>query len=265
MNNSNSTTSLTEILRTADPEDLDVLVDYITDSGEGRISLDSAHCERLAGAKAVGRYSHDERALIETELRHFGGNTVVNLVRGVRGLFGGGAANGVPYAEIVQDIADHLKVKVKKGASTEELEEGILTTLLTASFEKLSTDERENMLKDLDVPDAATMARRGATAITAALIAALLSRTVAYKASRLVAGATVQALLGRGLMFGATAALARPAALLVGPIGWAVTGAWALADMASPAYRVTMPCVVQIAYMRKKAQQSPAAIEHQPS
>jgi uncharacterized protein YaaW (UPF0174 family) len=77
---------------------------------------------------------------------------------------------------------------------------------------------------------------------------------MAYHLSRSVAAASVQALLGRGLAIGATAVIARPIAVLAGPIGWAVTGAWALADMASPAYRVTVPCVVQIAYMRKKAQ-----------
>ena len=39
-------------------------------------------------------------------------------------------------------------------------------------------------------------------------------------------------------------------ALLAGPIGLALTGLWALADIAGPAYRVTIPCVILIAYMR---------------
>ncbi|MHA6897190.1 zinc-ribbon domain-containing protein [Ralstonia pseudosolanacearum] len=39
---------------------------------------------------------------------------------------------------------------------------------------------------------------------------------------------------------------------LLGPIGLVVTGFWTLAEMANPAYRVTVPCVIQIAYMRQK-------------
>jgi hypothetical protein len=40
--------------------------------------------------------------------------------------------------------------------------------------------------------------------------------------------------------------------IALGPIGWAVTALWTLADLASPAYRVTVPCVVQIAYIRRQ-------------
>ena len=40
--------------------------------------------------------------------------------------------------------------------------------------------------------------------------------------------------------------------VFAGPIGWAITAIWAAFDMASPAYRVTVPCVVQVAYMRQK-------------
>jgi hypothetical protein len=39
---------------------------------------------------------------------------------------------------------------------------------------------------------------------------------------------------------------------VLGPIGWAVTGLWTLADLSAPAYRVTVPCVVQVAYIRQK-------------
>lgn len=255
---------LASILRDADNEDLDVLVDHITDSGKGRIALDNDICTSLVKAKSDQSYGSKERMLIESELRRFGGNTVANLVRDVRSLFGGvssllnggASANSitaVPYDEIVRDVAEHLKVKFDKHASTPQVEEGILKSLLVASFEKMTPDERAAVLKDIDIPDAAMLARRSVAVMSAAIFAASLNAAMAYQLSRTVATATAQALLGRGLAVGAASVVAQPVALLAGPIGWALTGAWALADMASPAYRVTVPCVVQVAYMRMKA------------
>lgn len=260
MTKSNIPATLTEILGTADKPDLDVLVDYITDSGEGRVALDNDVCARLSAAKVAPAYEPGDVALIEQELRQFGGNSVANLVRSMRGgigaLFGGaGAAESVSYDEIVRDVAEHLKVKFGKYAGTPEVEEGILSSLLVASFEKMSPEEREQVLEDLGVSDAAEVAKRGAAAISAGIAAAAISSAVGFQLSRMVAAASVKALLGRGLVLGTTSFVARPVMVLAGPIGWAVTGAWALADMASPAYRVTVPCVVQVAYMRRKAAQ----------
>ena len=265
MTNTTIQASLNQILSNADIDDLDVLVDYITDSGNGRISLDKAICSRLLNAKTQRIYKSDERILIERELRQFGGNTVANLVREARGFLGGlsplralgsptDAMPEVQYDEIVRDVAEHLKVKFDKYVGTPQVEDGILKSLLVASFEKMTPEERSTVLKDLEIPDAADLANRSVAAIGFGIAAASLNTAVAYHLSQSVASAAVRALLGRGLTTGATSIVARPMAALVGPIGWAVTGAWALADMASPAYRVTVPCVVQVAYMRKKTQ-----------
>lgn len=37
-----------------------------------------------------------------------------------------------------------------------------------------------------------------------------------------------------------------------GPVGWTVTTGWLLADIASPAYRVTIPACVIVAFLRQK-------------
>ena len=44
----------------------------------------------------------------------------------------------------------------------------------------------------------------------------------------------------------------RALSVALGPIGWAITGLWTLADLSAPAYRVTVPCVLQVAYIRQK-------------
>lgn len=262
MTDSLTPATLADILRDADTEDLDVLVDYITDSGEGRISLDNDVCARLMKARKAQVYGAEERRMVEREMRRFGGNTVANLVRDVKSLFGGAssattstdAVAAVSYDEIVRDVAKHLKVKFDKYAGTPQVEDGLLKTLLISSFEKMTLEEREAVLKDLDIPDAKELAKRSIAAISSGVFAASLTSAMMFHLSRYVAGGTVAALLGRGLAIGTLSFAARPVAVLAGPVGWAVTGAWALADMSSPAYRVTVPCVVQVAYMRQKAQ-----------
>ncbi|WP_338420424.1 hypothetical protein, partial [Aeromonas veronii] len=39
---------------------------------------------------------------------------------------------------------------------------------------------------------------------------------------------------------------------LTGPIGWVISGVWAAVDLAGPAYKVTIPCVIHVAMLRKK-------------
>lgn len=74
----------------------------------------------------------------------------------------------------------------------------------------------------------------------------------------------MKTLTGKGLKLAANATLTRSMAILTGPIGWAVTGLWTLVDIAGTAYRVTIPAVIQIAYLRKLSDNRAAIaqIEH---
>jgi len=54
------------------------------------------------------------------------------------------------------------------------------------------------------------------------------------------------------LSFGANAMLTKTMSILTGPIGWVVTGLWTVIDIAGPAYRVTIPAVIEIAALRQK-------------
>ena len=74
----------------------------------------------------------------------------------------------------------------------------------------------------------------------------------AYKLAVIVANAVCRTLLGRSLSFAANATLTRWLSVFAGPIGWAITTIWTAIDIAGPAYRVTIPAVIQIAYMRTK-------------
>ena len=233
--------NLAKVLSTADVDDLAVLVDHITDRGEGRISLSSDTCKTLMDAKYAGRIDKATRALIAEELQRFGGNSLFNLMRG-------GA--GVPYLEILCDVASHVKARHNPTSDCAQIEIAILEAVLEQSLGKMSEQEKSNLFAEFG----STYKPSAGPALMAALQAAInASGFGAYKLAAVVANAVAKAILGRGLAFGATAGLMRGISVFTGPIGWAITAIWTVFDLGSPAYRVTVPCVIQIAYMRQKA------------
>lgn len=79
---------------------------------------------------------------------------------------------------------------------------------------------------------------------------------VTYQVSTIVASAMAKQLLGYGIKLAAGgaagAALGRGVAVFMGPVGWILTGVWTAIDLAGPAFRVTVPCVLHIAMLRQK-------------
>lgn len=234
----NGNQDLLDLLRRGDPDDLALLVDYITDNGEGRISLASDTCRFLTHARETGDYSGLIPELIAREIRSFGGNTILNLFR---------SGEGVPYREVVVDVAEHLKAIVADEDSIETLEIKILGRLTEHAWQRMSDDEKRELGSNLGVRDGV-----GPAALAAILAAVRLGGPASYRMAMLAANAVARSLAGRGLSIAANAGLTRTIGVLAGPLGWVVTAVWAAFDLASPAYRVTVPCVIQLAYMRHK-------------
>lgn len=232
--------SLSSILSDADVADLDVLTDYITDKGAGRLTLDGDVCKRLIRCKRTGIYTGDDRELIGKEIRAFGGNSLVNLFRG----------QGVKYRELVTDVASRLKVNFPKEAQSADMEEAIVRKIFADSVVKMSANERQRVLDALDIGELSGL---GPVPMGIAIVAARMGGFATYQMALAVANGIARALIDRGLTLATNATISRVIGIVIGPVGWVVTGLWTLADFASPAYRVTVPCVVQVAYMRLKA------------
>lgn len=252
------------LLKCSEIDDINILTDYITDSGKGRLTLSSDICNTLIKAKNRGSYTDGDLNLIVTEIKKFGGNTLTNMYRDARtSLWGSSSpiANAldkilpdvsyaVDYDEIVKDVASHLKVNFNKSDSLLSVEDGILKKILKDSFEKMSVDERKEILEELGVTDLSLL---GPAATAATLLAGKMAGFATFKIALIVANAMARSILGKGLSFATNRLLTKTIAAALGPIGWVITGLWTIADMASPAFRVTVPCVVQISYMRQKA------------
>ncbi len=116
----------------------------------------------------------------------------------------------------------------------------------------MSPEQLKEAVESLNLPTGKNYTKEAV--MIALQVAIKQSGFFAYKAAVIIANAVARALIGRGLTFAANATLARTISIFAGPIGWVVTGLWTLVDIAGPAYRVTIPAVIQIAYMRLKQQ-----------
>lgn len=231
---------LSDVLSKAETSDLHILIDHITDQGKGRLALSSDVCEKLVQAKKKVHISGETRFLIAEELHRFGGNTIMNLFRGGR---------GVPYLEIVTDVASHVKAPHNDNNSCEQIELAILMKVLEQSLDKMTEDEKG----DLFAQFGRDYTRGAGPAAMAALIASIrFSGFAAHKLAAVVANSAARSILGHGIALGASGGVMRGISAFAGPIGWGLTAIWSAYDLASPAYRVTVPCVIQIAYIRQK-------------
>jgi uncharacterized protein YaaW (UPF0174 family) len=232
---------LISVLTSASQADLAILIDFITADGEGRIALDKTVKNLLLAAKQESEINGDILLYIAEEIQKFGANTLVSVLRG---------GQGVLYKEIVCDVADRLKVTYNAALEVADIEGLIQLKILEKAMEKMSEDQKREFFDQFGVSYTTGM---GAAAMAALLVAIKASGFYAYQLAAIIANGMARLLLSRGLAMGANAALTRTIGFLAGPIGWAVTAIWAAFDIAGPAYRVTMPCVIQVGYMRQKA------------
>lgn len=229
---------LINVIQSSEEADLAILADFITDSNKGRISLDSVIRGQIDTFKRNETLQKNSDLLIK-EIQEFGGNSIINLLRG----------NGVEYQEILKDVAANMKVAADKADGVEELELKILLAVALKSMEKMSAEEQRDFLSKISGGKVTGLGPGTIAALQAAILAGGFGT---YMLATTVANAVARQLIGRGLAFGATNGLMRGISVFAGPIGWAVTVIWTAFDMASPAYRVTVPCVIQIAYMRQR-------------
>ena len=230
-----------EFLKNADSTDLQILVDYLTKNKNGNF--------RITESLSITKHYHDfypDRLPqmwrdIADELQRYGGNTFRNILRG----------GGPSYRTILIDVCKKMKVNFSKYAAVETIERNLLEKILLSSLDQMTVEELKTLIEEMNIPTKGY----GKQALTTALqIAIKKGGFKSYQIAVIIANAISRLLLGRGLSLSANAALTRSMCIFAGPVGWAVTIAWTLLDIAGPAYRVTIPAVIQVAYMRAKMQ-----------
>lgn len=211
-----STQNLLELLESADKEDIDVLIRY--NYGEYR---DTTIQELIKTILDNG--SHDIG-------RHLWGQA--------------------HYLEIVRDVANRFHVKWQEDDSEQILESRLLAEIFQQSWNKMSSKDKAALHEALG--QSAADGERLSKALIDGTFYDLLPATgylVIWNVARLVAAAaareagiiTLESLMGSFV------------AELLGPIGVVAGVVILLTSLAGPAYRKTIPTVIQVAYIRQKS------------
>ena len=218
---------LSEILSAASIEELHQLRDIVLTADKW--STDDRIKISYTDPKIDGPY-------LGREIRKFGGNTVANVFRD----------EGPDYKEIVEDVADKIEANYREGSSVEEVESAVINKVLGEAWAKMGDAEREALITDFKLSGKAWMGGASAAALQAAFLA---GGAQSYAILASVVNVFVMRTIGVGLAgFVAT----RSATALLGPIGLAFTGLTTALLLAGPSYKVTIPSVVFIAYLRRK-------------
>lgn len=171
------------------------------------------------------------------EFQRFGGDSIVNTFRG----------HGIPYREILKDVCARNKVNYNKNSSTERIEMCFVQRVLDETLEKMDNSELKEVAKDLQI-DATKY--NSSNALRDAIVMVGLSPNFVSKIIAICTKAIVPRVgvaLG-GLAIGQALTKLVP---IINIISWGLL----LKEATGPAYRVTMPGVMMIIYMRHKWQE----------
>lgn len=214
-------------------EQLKSLVDILVFDKDGK----KRYSESLSNTRAFNEcYPNNLKPLIpaiSNEIQLFGGNSILNFFR----------QHGVSYREILEDVCDRLKVNYNKKLSTELIEAELLRKVAVTVVEKMSEEDIKAFDANLDktrLMDAVLNDRGGSVLAISAIVVSQFTKQI---------GTQVVKLFGKALATRLTA--------FAVPIINVLAIVWTAFDIASPAYRVTTPFTLTVAFIRKQMKTSP--------
>lgn len=224
-------------LSSCENEDLRVLCDILTHDRLGNIRV----TEQLTATDEYNRnYPEDMLFLvpqISNELLKYGSNTLVTFWHN----------EPDSYQTVLRRVCKQMDVRTMEKDSVTKMERNLLTTLCQDTLNKMSERELRLLANENGIPDK-TLTRQ---ALTAALLMAIrTSRAILTRIAARVIQYIVEIITIRGVATAGIETATRAVGGALGPIGWIALGAWTVYDITSPAYRVCVPAVLQVAYMR---------------
>lgn len=185
--------------------------------------------------KTYGKQYEKYLGVVEKEFLDFGSNTFWTKKT---------------YKQIVCDVAKKLKVNFNEEQPTDLIEEKLLEKVLTDAWEKMSDADKKKIAEEAESRHSGINIMSGGSA---AIIAVFRSGGFySYQLTLVIVNALSRAIFGRGLSLAANFGLVRALGVLTGPVGIVLTALWTAIDIAGPAYRVTIPCVILLSCFRKE-------------
>ena len=111
----------------------------------------------------------------------------------------------------------------------------------------MSQQEKDDIKNKLGIDSTLT-----GGALLAFILASISSGIISREISLLLARAVAQVLIGTSVSTAAEIGATRLLGMFTGPIGWAIVGLLTIPAISGPAFRVTLPCVIQISAIRQQ-------------
>ena len=232
-----------QFLQNCDNEDLVSLCNILMFDNNGKLRLSESLSNSDSWLECFPYRMREMWEDLACELQCYGGNTLLNVFRNGR---------GPSYESIVYDMCKHLRVKgISKHDTVEDMEQKLLVAVSTKAIGEMSEEQARVIMEECGV--------KGYDYSRAGLVAAVIALQIMNRRLFLMVFNSVmrmlgKVLLGRGVMMAGMGVISRGVSAMCGPIGWIILGGWTAWDMMGPAYRVTVPAVIQVAYMRVKYQ-----------
>ena len=220
-------------------EELQLLVSILTiDPRDG----DTRWTESLTGSAEYRTLAPQHRLywpLIAAELQRYGANTLMSLAR---------LGQGVLYREILDDVCQKLDVNYNQKSATESIELALLMKVLEKSLNTMTPDVLGAFSRTLQLD----LTNPTQQLILIAVQAAIRTSSLAALELATVLSASVINSLGGIATWGTVAVASRVLSVIAGPVAIALSSAWMISDITGPAYRVTIPACIIVAWLRQQ-------------
>ena len=220
-------------------EELQVLVSILTtDPRDG----DTRWTESLTGTSEYRVLAPQHRLywqLIAAELQRYGANTLMSLAR---------LGQGVVYREILEDVCDKLDVNYNPKSTTETIELSLLMKVLEKSLDQMTPENLMAFSRTMQLE----LTNPTPQLIIIAVQAAIRTSSLAALEIATVMSASVITSLGGIATWGTVVVASRALSVIAGPVAIVLSSAWMISDITGPAYRVTIPACIIVAWLRQQ-------------
>ncbi|MDB5035049.1 MAG: hypothetical protein JWQ98_2290 [Chlorobi bacterium] len=231
---------LTSLLRHCDNADLDPIVSIILASPSQTLTLK----EEYKGSDGDHKRYVDE---IVYEITSFGGNSLANLVRG----------QGIPYAEMLRDVASKLSIRPLITDTTSSLETKVILKILKLAYDNLGEEDQQALQELLnvgsDAGDAIDFSDGFPEDEIGAQLASASTSLLGDRIQNAIQTAARSAKLRQTMASVVKSALAKVAtAGLGGPVSWTVAIGQGLYELFGPNFTIALGLIAQIGLLRQK-------------
>lgn len=220
-------------------------LEYLSDVLDSYFSFtnDSGRRDLLNKSRESTAAKADLINLLDKQIRYYGSSDVAYAVRSALSSDG-----GVSALKVIEDVCGKLKVTIKHGGTIESRLERLVSAVVEKELISKSPDELAEAFKKIGVGDADAklikehLIKNGEVAVLP-IVFQILGPKVALGIIETIIVSLIAQIIGRE----AAKALVKevikrnPWLNALGPVMWALSGAWLAFDLQGPAYRKTVP------------------------